>query len=95
MITHAKSSICHIQVYEPRHEISNNVVCATSKASDQSVHTLLEHSMSVMCYARLSLHLSKCHIVGDYMWRFICRYLLVKKPCVLTEIVERTPDSRV
>ena len=23
---------------EPRHEISNNVVCATSKASDQPVH---------------------------------------------------------
>ena len=24
---------------EPRHEISNNVVCATSKASDQHAHT--------------------------------------------------------
>ena len=24
---------------EPRHEISNNVVCATSKGSDQPVHT--------------------------------------------------------
>ena len=24
--------------YEPLHEISNNVVCATSKASDQPVH---------------------------------------------------------
>ena len=24
---------------EPRHEISNNVVCATNKASDQPVHT--------------------------------------------------------
>ena len=23
---------------EPRHEISNNVVCATSKASDQPAH---------------------------------------------------------
>ena len=23
---------------EPRHEISNNVVCATSKASDQTAH---------------------------------------------------------
>ena len=35
--------------YEPVHEISNNVVCATSKASDQPAHTrsLLEHSMSV------------------------------------------------
>ena len=25
--------------YEPRHEIPNNVVCATSKASDQPAHT--------------------------------------------------------
>ena len=24
--------------YEPRHDISNNVVCATSKISDQSAH---------------------------------------------------------
>ena len=26
-------------IYEPRHEIFNNVVCATSKASDQPAHT--------------------------------------------------------
>ena len=26
-------------LFEPRHEISNNVVCATSKGSDQPVHT--------------------------------------------------------
>ena len=25
--------------YEPQHEISNNVVCATSKGSDQPAHT--------------------------------------------------------
>ena len=25
--------------FEPVHEITNNVVCATSKASDQPVHT--------------------------------------------------------
>ena len=25
-------------LFEPRHEISNNVVCATSKASDQPAH---------------------------------------------------------
>ena len=25
----------NLQLYEPRHEISNNVVCATSKDSDQ------------------------------------------------------------
>ena len=29
------SSTC---IYEPGHEISNNVVCATSKASDQPAH---------------------------------------------------------
>ena len=28
-----------IKVNEPVHEISNNVVCATSKASDQPAHT--------------------------------------------------------
>ena len=27
------------RAYEPAHEISNNVVCATSKASDQPAHT--------------------------------------------------------
>ena len=26
-------------IIEPRHEIFNNVVCATSKASDQPLHT--------------------------------------------------------
>ena len=33
-------------LYKPVHEISNNVVCATSKASDQPAHTL-EYSMIV------------------------------------------------
>ena len=28
-----------LHVYEPRHEISNNVVCATSNGSDQAEHT--------------------------------------------------------
>ena len=27
-----------LHVYEPRHEISNNVVCVTSKVSDQPAH---------------------------------------------------------
>ena len=31
-------TIKHV-LYEPVHEISNNVVCATSKASDQPAHT--------------------------------------------------------
>ena len=33
-ISHACSTL-----YEPGHEISNNVVCATSIASDQPAHT--------------------------------------------------------
>ena len=28
----------YTNIYEPRHEISNNKVCATSKASDQPAH---------------------------------------------------------
>ena len=28
-----------VSLNEPRHEIPNNVVCATSKASDQPAHT--------------------------------------------------------
>ena len=28
-----------VNLFEPRHEISNNVVCATSKGSDQPAHT--------------------------------------------------------
>ena len=31
--------IAILDLIEPRHEISNNVVCATSKASDQPAHT--------------------------------------------------------
>ena len=32
------STVLQIKI-EPRHEISNNVVCVTSKSSDQLVHT--------------------------------------------------------
>ena len=67
---------------EPRHEISHNVICATSKGSDQPAHT---HSLArafasrlnklpneqnlefLSLKARLSIHLSKCHIVGNHM----------------------------
>ena len=72
--------------YEPVHEISNNVVCATSKGSDQPAHTSLEYSMSVKlltehhleflslteaAQACMSLHLSKCHFVGNHRSRLI------------------------
>ena len=37
---------------EPRHEISNNVVCATSKGSDQPAHT---HSLIRAFASRLNI----------------------------------------
>ena len=79
--------------FEPVHEISNNLVCATSKASDQPAHTgslirafashlsilwLLSYWLNTVwsfqaekeaAEARLSLHLSKFHIVGNHMSR--------------------------
>ena len=39
-----------IITFEPVHEITNNVVCATSKASDQPAHTPVhELSNNVVC----------------------------------------------
>ena len=40
------------KTYEPVHEISNNVVCATSKGSDQSAH---KHSLIRAFASRLSI----------------------------------------
>ena len=60
---------------EPWHGISNNVVCATSKASDQPAHT------------RPSLHTSESQIVGNLMPRHInLFYYLVQqwRRCYLT-----------
>ena len=37
--------IKEILLYEPVYEISNNVVCATSKASDQPAH---KHSLNIL-----------------------------------------------
>ena len=74
------------------HEISNNVVCAISRASDQPAHTrslikafayslvypmsvklLTEHHLRFLSLKGgckgLSLHLSKCQIVGNLMPR--------------------------
>ena len=31
--------VCNVKLTEPQHVISNNVVCATSKGSDQPAHT--------------------------------------------------------
>ena len=39
-------------IFEPPHQISNNVVCATSKASDQPAHT---HSLIRAFASRLNI----------------------------------------
>ena len=86
--------------YEPRHEISNDMVCATSKASDQPAHTrslirafasrwnilwLLNYWLNIIlsfyayqeaAQARLSLVMSKYHIVGNHMSRLMCVMLV-------------------
>ena len=40
------------KLFEPRHEISNNVVCVTSKASDQPAHM---HSLIRAFASRLNI----------------------------------------
>ena len=37
-LLHLNNLISDELAYEPRHEISNDVVCATSKGSDQPAH---------------------------------------------------------
>ena len=38
ILKYAVTSLSDVTSYEPVHEISNNVVCVTSKASDQTAH---------------------------------------------------------
>ena len=38
-----------MKVFEPRHEISNNMVCATSKGSDQPAHTQNDTLLEITC----------------------------------------------
>ena len=38
MFYHTDTKSCLTMICEPRHEISNNVVCVTSKAADQPAH---------------------------------------------------------
>ena len=45
--------------FEPQHEISNNVVCATNKASDQPAHT---HSLISFEYSLSVKLLTKHHL---------------------------------
>ena len=82
--------------HELRHKISNNVVCVTSKGSDQPAHTrslirafasrlnilrVLSYWLNIIwsvqaskqaVQARLSLYISKYHIVGNRISRLIC-----------------------
>ena len=57
-----------LQKEEPVHEISNNVVCATSKASDQPAHT---RSLIRAFASRLSMLLTEHH----------CEFLSLKGGC--------------
>ena len=59
---------CIVFPYKPVHEISNNVVCATSKASNQPGYMSF---LKVGCDAHPSLYLSKCQIVGNLMPQLI------------------------
>ena len=48
--------------FEPRHEIFNNVVCATSKASDQPAHTrslirVFSSRMNILVLSRYRLNI--------------------------------------
>ena len=94
-------------LYEPVYDISNNVLCATSKASDQPAHTrslirafasrlsilwLLSYWLTIIwsleaAQVRLSLHLSKSHIVGNLMSRL--NYYLMSCPIYPTCMVEQ------
>ena len=91
MLPRKKDTLEILTVYELQHVITNNVVCATSKGSDQPVHMrslirifagrlnvlmtlrlLTKHHLEFLSLkggseARMSLHLSKCHIVGNHM----------------------------
>ena len=63
----------NLYTYEPVHEISNNVVCVTSKASDQPAHTrsLIRVLASRLLFSMIVKLLTEHHLVflslkGDY-----------------------------
>ena len=47
--------------HEPQHEISNNVVCATSKASDHPAHTQSDQSLCLSLEYSMSVKLLNEH----------------------------------
>ena len=62
-----------ISSFEPRHEISNNVVCATSKGSDQPAHMQSDQSICLWLDCSLSAklltehHLEFLSLKGDFI----------------------------
>ena len=68
---------CDIK-YEPRHEISNNEVCATSKASDQPAHMLgysvgvkllTEHHLECLSLKRLLSSSESTLVKMPHCWK--------------------------
>ena len=61
-----------ITIYEPRHEISNNVVCATCKGSDQPVHmhslirAFASHLNNLTVKLLTNHHLECLGLIGGY-----------------------------
>ena len=61
-----------IIINEPVHEISNNVVCATSKASDQPAHTQSDQSLcKSLEYSMIVKLLTEHHL----------EFLILKRGC--------------
>ena len=52
LFIHRNTKLQYSLSLEPRHEISNNMVCVTSKASDQPAHT---HSLIRAFTSRLNI----------------------------------------
>ena len=88
-------------IIEPQHGISNNVVhvCATGKGSDQPEHTrslirAFASRLNILVLFRYcpntiwSLHLSKCHIVGNHVSRL--NYLKISYTIKTTNVTEKS-----
>ena len=63
--------ICSMLIIDPLHEVSNNVVCAANKCSDQPAHTrsLIAYAsrLSILCVKLLSEHyLEFLNLKGGY-----------------------------
>ena len=68
----SNSILCEARRDEPRHETYNNVVCATSKASDQHVHTQSDQSL----YRSLELSMTVKLLAEHHL-----EFLSIKEGC--------------